>query len=163
MIRKPFLLALITVMAIASGCASKEEKLAYYQANIEAAKHQKPLLLLEAKEGQDIQLKGVKSLVVYAPRSGGITQYRDEAAALAREGLGIAGTVAGIYFGGQVAVALADTVGKHSGKNYSFTNSFNPSAPGSSTGYQPNNSGDLRNQPVQQPKVIPPVVVSEGE
>ncbi|WP_449246448.1 hypothetical protein [Desulfarculus baarsii] len=132
-------LALLLAVGLLAGCASFEEKQAYYNANVEMAKAQRPLLLLRAKPGEQITLAGVEELAVYAPGGGGVAQYRDESIAAAKDAAGLIGTVAGIYFGGEAAVALVDAVGRHAGTQ--ITGSLNGSgqspiiyAPGNSTG-----------------------------
>ncbi|MCA1988701.1 MAG: hypothetical protein LDL07_06080 [Desulfarculus sp.] len=112
---------------LAAGCASGEEKAAYLNAQLEALRLQKPILELRAQPGQQIELKGVEALLVHAPLGGGggglVRQHQNEWAPVAREGLGILGVVGGIYFAGEKAVQLAETVGKSAGTHIS--GSFN--------------------------------------
>ncbi|MCA1905929.1 MAG: hypothetical protein LDL11_04985 [Desulfarculus sp.] len=121
---------LLMATLLTAGCASGEEKAAYLNAQLEALRLQKPLLELRAKPGEQIELKGVEALLVHAPLGGGsggglVRQHQNEWAPVAREGLGILGVVGGIYFAGEKAVQLAETVGKSAGTHISggFNNS----------------------------------------
>jgi|GEM_PF-2765161 len=121
---------LLMAALLTAGCASGEEKAAYLNAQLEALKLQKPILELRAQPGQQIELKGVEALLVHAPLGGGngnglVRQHQNEWAPVAREGLGILGVVGGIYFAGEKAVQLAETVGKSAGTQIS--GSFNNS------------------------------------
>ena len=71
------------------GCASSADRIAYHNAQVEAITIQmmaiskiKPLLTIEAHEGQEIRMSGVKKLEVYYPITGeafkSVEQYRDE-------------------------------------------------------------------------------------
>ncbi|MFH1061104.1 MAG: hypothetical protein V1797_20775 [Pseudomonadota bacterium] len=135
------LLALLAVLAV--GCASSEEKNAYLNAQLEALKLQKPLLYLKAKPGEQITLGGLEELAVYQPLGAGggslIRQHQNEWAPVAREGLGIIGTVGGIYYGGQVAVQLADSIGRTAGTH--ITGSFNNQGPQSPINYYVGQNG----------------------
>lgn len=130
-------LMLALTALLAAGCASTEEKNAYLNAQLEALKLQKPLLYLKAKPGEQITLGGLEELAVYQPLGAGggslIRQHQNEWAPVAREGLGIIGTVGGIYYGGQVAVQLADSIGRSAGAH--ITGSFNNSGPQSPINY----------------------------
>lgn len=113
----------------ASGCASKEEVLAYYDAQVKAQQakanaeaQKRPLLLIEAKDGQDVSFTGLKTLAVYAPtcddgKGTQIAQHKDPAYSVGTTVLGIAAGVAGIYLSGQNMVDLANAVGQHAGGN----------------------------------------------
>ncbi|MCA1988141.1 MAG: hypothetical protein LDL07_03210 [Desulfarculus sp.] len=120
-------LALGLLGAMLSGCATAEEKAAYLNAQLAALDKQKPILYFKARPGESIELKGVEELAVYSPLGGGngglIRQHQNEWAPVAREGLGILGMAAGIYYGGEAAVKLADTVGRNAGTH--ITGSFN--------------------------------------
>jgi hypothetical protein len=124
------ILTVILLLAIAgSGCASKEEVLAYYEAQVLAQQakatveaQKKPLLRIEAKEGQDISFTGLKSLEVYAPTCGDgksyqVAQHKDPAYSVGTTVLSIAAGVAGIWLSGQNMVDLANAVGQHAGRN----------------------------------------------
>jgi len=124
--RRVIMVCLAGAAILAAGCASTEEKQAYIDAQLKALSQQKPLLELRAKPGEAIELKGVEALLVHAPVGGGnglIRQHQNEWAPVLREGLGLAGMVAGIYYGGEAAVRLADTVGRNAGTH--ITGSFN--------------------------------------
>lgn len=119
---------ILATAALAAGCATAEEKQAYLSAQLDALKLQRPLLRLKAKPGEQITLTGVEELSVYQPLGGAggaglIRQHQSEWAPVAREGLGIIGTVGGIYYGGQVAVKLADSIGRSAGTH--ITGAFN--------------------------------------
>ncbi|MFZ5586956.1 MAG: hypothetical protein ACOZHQ_13630 [Thermodesulfobacteriota bacterium] len=123
----PWLILAMLAMP-AAGCASAEEKNAYLNAQLEALKLQKPILLLKARPGEQITLAGVEELSVHQPLGGAggaglIRQHQSEWAPVAREGLGLIATVGGIYYGGQVAVQLADSIGRSAGAHIS--GSFN--------------------------------------
>jgi hypothetical protein len=129
-------LCLVLLGTALSGCATAEEKQAYMNAQLDALKLQKPLLLLRAKSGESIELRGVEELAVHAPvnaQNGLIRQHQSEWAPVLREGLGIIGTVGGIYYGGQAAVQLADSIGRSAGTH--INGSFNPSGPQSPINY----------------------------
>ncbi len=132
------LLIILLVLPVLTGCATMEEKKAYYDANVQMAKLQKPLLLIRAKQGQHIELKGVEELAVYAPGEKGVAQYRDEAIAAARDAAGVIGAIAGIYVGGEAAVRLVDAAGKAAGTHIS--GSFNGGSGQSSVNWAPGNS-----------------------
>ncbi len=106
---------LVVALALAGGCISAQERKDYYQAQLDAMRERKPLLEIEAKDGEELRISGLKTLRVYAPNGEAVQQLRDQAAEAAREGLGIAGAVATVYVGGEAAVGLADVVGKHAG------------------------------------------------
>ena len=91
----------------------------WYQKQLEAKRLDRAILVLEARAGQTIELKGVKRLEVWGNNgsAGSIKVYESQWAKMWREWGGIAGMLGGIYLGGQVAVDLADTVGKHAGHN----------------------------------------------
>ena len=112
------------VMGSLAGCAGKEEQTAYMQAQLQALALQKPLLEIEGFKDQPIVFK---KLTVYAPGQGQIQQYVDPWANVATNALGVLGAVGGIWVGGDAAVRLADTVGKHASAVY--THSYNQTAP----------------------------------
>jgi hypothetical protein len=125
------LVALLCVgLALAGGCASKEEVLAYYEAQVLAQQvkaaveaQKKPLLRIEAKEGQDISFTGLKAIEVYAPTCAAegkgyqVAQHKDPAYSVGTTVLSIAAGVAGIWLSGQNMVDLANAVGQHAGGN----------------------------------------------
>lgn len=126
------------LLPVLPGCATMEEKKAYYDANVQMAKLQKPLFLMRAKAGQNIELKGVEEIAIYAPGEKGVTQYRDESIAAARDAAGVIGAIAGIYVGGEAAVRLVDAAGRAAGTQIS--NSFNGGSGQSSVNWAPGNS-----------------------
>jgi hypothetical protein len=117
------------------GCAGDSDMQAYLKAQLDALDRQKPLVMLEAQPGQTMELKGVKSLVVYAP-NGNASQIRpleSQWAPVWREALRVAGVVGGIYYGGQALTNLAEAMGKNAGAHIS--GSFNTSGNQSPVGY----------------------------
>ena len=106
-----------TILAAAvvflSGCASNSDAIrAHYEA--QAAAHSRPLVELEAQDGQTITLHGVRRFVVNAP-GGEVQQYREQhhpAWSIVSDAIRIG---APIYLGGQAAIGLADVVGRRVG------------------------------------------------
>jgi len=140
------LIGLVLLLALAvSGCASKLNKITtsypggqtviqeisdealYYQVQTQMAAARKPILVMEAKPGERIELKGVKRLVVwgYAGDRGRMRAYEHPWAKAVREWGGIVGMLGGIYVGGYWANQLADTVGRHAGTTTTITDSYN--------------------------------------
>ena len=138
MTKKALAFIVLVCLALAAGCASMEEKKAYYDANVQMAKLQKPLFLMKAKPGQHIELKGVEELAIYAPGQKGVEQYKDEAIQAARDAAGVIGAIAGIYVGGEAAVRLVDAAGKAAGTR--ITDSFNGGSGQSNVTWAPGNS-----------------------
>ncbi len=133
--KSPSLMLLAALALFLAGCAGDSDKQAYLNAQISALEKQKPLWELEAQEGQNIELKGVKKIAVYA-QGGGAGQIRalsSDWAPVVREGLGLLGMVGGIYFGGEQAVKLVEAVGKSAGAQIS--GSFNASGSQSTAGF----------------------------
>jgi hypothetical protein len=123
-------LVALLVVALLAGCASKEEVLAYYnaqvlaqQAKANAEMARKPLLRIEAKEGQDISFTGLKAIEVYAPTytdsnsKALVAQHRDPIYDAGTTVLSIMAGVAGIYLSGQNMIDLASAVGNAAGHN----------------------------------------------
>jgi hypothetical protein len=108
----------LAALAILTGCAtSADHARAYYDAQAAAQANQRPLIRMEAHNGQDIVLAGVKRFEVYAPagNSQSLTQYR-EAHHPAWDILGQTLRIAApIYFAGEAAIGLADSVGRSVG------------------------------------------------
>ncbi len=104
---------LLGIVALA-GCATTTDP-AYLQAQLDAQKlaaaEQKPLVRLTAHAGQ--QISGLASFEVYMPtQAPTIQQSRpNEWAGVVSQGLGVIGTLGGIYYAGKAAVGLADSVG----------------------------------------------------
>ena len=101
----------------------------FYQVQTRMAQARKPILVMEARKGENIELKGVKKLVVwgYADDRGRLRTYEHPWAKAIREWGGIVGMLGSIYLGGQVAVELADTVGKHAGSHTTITDAYKTS------------------------------------
>lgn len=108
-------IALLVLCLGAAGCASKEEVMAYYQANIEKAKAQKPYFQMEAQPGQ--QITGLKSITVYPPNGPGVPQFVDPGWAVAGQAIGGAAAVAGAKVVIDGAEKIAGTVGAVAGHN----------------------------------------------
>lgn len=73
--KKILLIAAVATIAMMAGCATVDHKVAaeqHYtaQKDFHAANPQKPVLSLEAMEGQTLEIKGLKKLEVYAGGSG---------------------------------------------------------------------------------------------
>jgi len=64
--RKTAIIICLVATGVA-GCGSIAEREDYYEAIGDAQKNQKPLFVLEAKDGETVQLSGVKRLEVNAP------------------------------------------------------------------------------------------------
>jgi hypothetical protein len=113
-----------------AGCAGSGDYAKYVDAQAQLAReNQKPLLILEAQDGQPIA--GLKRLEVNAP--GGnpgsvIAAPRNEWAGVIQSGLGVLGTVGGVVAGGMAAKGLATAVGNAATAGYSHVQ-----APGAST------------------------------
>jgi hypothetical protein len=109
---------MLAALAILTGCAtSADSARAYYDAQAAAQANQRPLIRMEAYEGKDIVLAGVKTFEVYAPAASGqsLTQYR-EAHHPVWDILGQTLRIAApIYFAGEAAIGLADSVGRSVG------------------------------------------------
>lgn len=78
--KKIFLIGAVAALAIMAGCASTDHKTAseqHYKAQAEfrAANPQKPILSIEAMDGQTLEIKGLKKLEVYAGAGGAAAQF----------------------------------------------------------------------------------------
>jgi hypothetical protein len=111
------LIILLAALAL-TGCAtSADHARAYYEAQAAAQAAERPLLRMEAREGETIMLAGVKKLEVWSPSSGALplAPYREQHHPvwdLLGQTLRIA---APIYFAGEAAIGLADSVGRSVG------------------------------------------------
>lgn len=156
---------LVTILAISffSGCASlngenKEIARMHYQAQQAlAAKEERPLLMIKAKDGESINMQGVEEFAVYAPSSktNSVTQYKAQYHPgwdLANKAVSVA---LPLYVSGKMAVDLAEAVGKSAGNNY--TNSYNPVD-------NTNNAVDNTHVPTivtqPDPTIVDPVIVN---
>ena len=122
------LIVLMAIMAFLAGslggCATTSDSKAYYEAALASMEFQKPLLLLEAKDGEKIELSGVKTLAVYAPGHG-LPQYVDPWTGVVRDGIVAVTGLGSVYLGLQGAVNLVDATGKIAGRNVNYgTGSF---------------------------------------
>lgn len=126
------MIAVIIVAIILAGCASDKEYQTYIaaqtEANRQAAADQKPLIRIEAQEGQTIT--GLKSVEVYTPTAAPVIQQArpSEWVGVMQTGIGVAGTVLGIRAAGHAAVGLADSVGRAGTTGYQYIQ-----APGATT------------------------------
>ena len=154
------LMALVALVALA-GCASKEEVMAYYQANLEAVKAQKPLVELEAQPGREIT--GLRALRVYAPHPGGgrIFQHEDPGWKTLNQGIGAAAAVGGAWVALDGANKLAGTVGAAAGHNTNVNTNAPTYAPSGQGGVIVDSPGSI-NSP-SSTTTEAPVVVTGGE
>lgn len=155
------LVALLILAALVglAGCSSKEEVLAYYQANLEAIKAQPPIVKLKAQPGQ--QITGLESLEVYAPQPGGgrVAQHEDPGWKVLGQGVGAAAAVGGAYVALDGANKIAGTVGAVAGHNTSAP-TYAPSGQGGVILDSPNAVQNPSNV-TPAPLVVP--VIQAGE
>lgn len=126
---------LLGSIMLLSACATTGDYQAYINAQATAiAQHQpKPLLVLEAHDGQAIT--GLKRVEVNMPGSAPVIQQarENEWARVLDRALGVVGTIGGVYVGGKAAVGLAKAVGEAAkvpaapqpNISYSYTDSYN--------------------------------------
>ncbi len=118
-------LTMVAAVALLAGCAGGGDYTRYLEAQerISAQQQARPLLVMEAHEGQ--QITGLKRLEVNAPPGVGqgaaslAPPPRSEWAAVLSQGLGVVGTVGGVLAGGRAAEGLARAVGSASTAGYS--------------------------------------------
>lgn len=97
------------------GCATSEDYNAYlrsqHELNVAHVANQKPLVEIEAMEGQ--QITGLKGIRIYTPTQAPVVQQKapNEWVGVVSQGLGILGTVAGIAVSNRGMVDLANAVG----------------------------------------------------
>lgn len=118
-------LLVLAVLAL-SGCATNGMKAQVMGANIEIAKERaqaasKPVLNAsipvpgcKAPEGADYKNACVMTIIVHAPQgnaSGQVSMPDDPWARVADRGMGVLGTAAGIYLGGDAAIGLVGAAG----------------------------------------------------
>jgi hypothetical protein len=139
---------LCLVILVTFGCATSKtvdtNYLAYLEAqkaHVVAQKQEIQLMRMVAKEGESIELKGVKEFSVYmpAPQSKAPeqkTSQPSEWAGVANNLIKVAGHVAGVAIMSEGVVDLVNTVGKNSGHN--TIGSYNDQ----SSGDYRNNTGD---------------------
>jgi len=150
------LVALLILAALVglAGCSSKEEVMAYYQAQLEAIKAQPPIVKLKAQPGQ--QITGLESLEVYAPQASGgrVAQHEDPGWKVLGQGVGAAAAVGGAYVALDGANKIAGTVGAVAGHNTSAP-TYAPSGQGGVILDSPN---AVQNPTATEaPVVVPPV------
>ena len=118
-------LSIAVAVVLLAGCAGGGDYTRYLEAQerIAAQQQARPLIVLEAHEGQ--QITGLKRLEVNAPPGVGqgvaslAPPPRSEWAAVLTQGLGVLGTVGGVLAGGRAAEGLARAVGSASTAGYS--------------------------------------------
>lgn len=141
-------LAVILLALAGAGCASDAQIQAYYDANATARMEQRPVLEIVARQGEDISFTGVEVVRVYG-RPDNVPQHRDytaeRAIGLGHSAIGAAGALGTVWVGGQVAVDLADTVGRTSQGTVSYNDSFN------GQGSNINGADDVTSSPVNSP------------
>lgn len=115
----------------------------YYHATVQKALARRPILTMEAKEGETIELRGVKNLVVwgYDDSRGQMPAYTHPWAMAFREWGGLVGNVAntGLLLWGinEVAGTIGGAAGTH------INHSFNPSGAQSPPMYLPQGNGTV--------------------
>ena len=84
----------------------------FYQAQIKKAEARKPILVMKAREGQDIVLKGVAQLTVwgYDENRGGIKQHKNQYLETLKAVAGPVGVVAGIWAQGDANQKLLNAM-----------------------------------------------------
>lgn len=115
-------ISLIISIAALAGCASTGDYQAYLAAQQAANETQqpRPILLLEGYENQPIT--GLKRVEVNLPGHAPVIQQArpNEWAAVVGQGLGVIGTIGGIWAGGEAAKGLAGAVGNAAGRGYQY-------------------------------------------
>ena len=120
-------IAILLLVIALSGCSTTGDYTAYLAAQAEASKMQmngqKPLVRITAQPGMSIS--GLAGIEVYTPlQQPAIQQSRpNEWASVVSQGLGIAGTVAGLKVQGDAAIGLATAVGKAGTHGYQYIQS----------------------------------------
>lgn len=167
----------IVALSALTGCAASSDYKQYLNAQSHAHRlsieTQKPLVRLTAHAGQ--QISGLASLEVYMPATAPVLQQArpNEWAAVIGQGLSIAGTVGGLYFGGRASADLARAVGASSTAGYQWIQA--PAATvttsttvGANSGSNSGNSGRIAagdiSDSTHTPTVVrqpPPVVVQQ--
>lgn len=114
---------LFSFALLIQGCASTDYDnyiKAQTTANEMQLKAQKPLVEIEAVEGQ--QITGLKALRVYAPQQQAVIQQSrpNEWAGVVTQAIGVVGTVGGIVAAGNAAVSLTKQVGVASTTGYQY-------------------------------------------
>ena len=104
------------------GCATSEDYNAYlrsqHELNVAHVASQKPLVEIEAVEGQ--QITGLKALRIYTPSQAPMVQQKapNEWVSVVSQGLGILGMVAGISVSNKGMVDLTNAVGNATSMGY---------------------------------------------
>lgn len=144
-----YILLTLAIFTLA-GCATDKDYSAYLAAqtaaNTQAAHDQKPLVRIEAQEGQTIT--GLKSVEVYTPTATPVIQQAQPSqwAGVVNTGMGITGTVLGIRAAGTAAIGLADSVGRAGASGYQYIQApgaVTTSTYGANSGANSGNSGNL--------------------
>jgi hypothetical protein len=118
----------IPILVALAGCASSGDYQSYLaaQQQANAAYTQKPILLMEGYDGQPIT--GLKRIEVNLPGQAPVIQQAkdNEWARVVSQGLGVFGTIGGIWAGGEAAKGLAGAVGSAANHGYEFVQSPQP-------------------------------------
>lgn len=124
---KKIFAAFIAMVALLSGCSTTGEYKDYLQAQerltTASIAARKPMVSIRAIEGQSIT--GLASIEVYSPDSTTQAQQvatppRNEWAGVVGQGLGVIGTIGGIWAGGTAASNLATAVGGAAGQGFKY-------------------------------------------
>lgn len=114
-----FAIFVLLLMTLCSGCATTSDQKAYYDAALAAQLNQKPLLLLEAKDGEKIELSGVKTLAVYPPMPG-VHQYVDPWAGVVRDGIVAVSGLGAVYLTLDGTAKIIQNTGAIAGRNINY-------------------------------------------
>lgn len=125
-----------------------------HQNQTQTMKQNVELFRLVSKDGETIEMKGVKEIVVNMPAAPipAPKTYEappNETASIIKEVVKGAVSVSGYYFMGHAVEKVVDSIGKNSGHNTTYTNSNNDSSTGNYRGNTTGNidasSGNFRN------------------
>jgi len=162
------IIPILVILVVLGGCASKTDmELAklHYQSQ---QKEQKPIFLMEAHEGQTIQLLGVKTFAVYdQSQQTNVTPYK-KSYHPAWSILGSAVQVAlPIYAQGYSMYKLAEVVGKSAGSNWSNTGDYRDNSPdNNSSNYDISGRAYSNDDYTSTPTIVnqpAPVIVTQPE
>ena len=134
---------LMMLALVLAGCASTEYRdylTAAHEGHKLALQAQKPLVEIEAQEGQTIT--GLKAVRVYTPVAAPQVQQArpSEWAGVMNNALGVVGSLGGVYLGGKAAEGLANAVGGAATAGYQYIQ-----APGAVTNIGDNSGANSGN------------------
>lgn len=156
---------LMMLALVLAGCSTTGEYRDYLTATHEghklALQNQKPLVEIEAAEGQVIT--GLKAVRVYTPVSAPVVQQArpNEWAGVANNALGVIGSLGGVYLGGKAAEGLATAVGSAATAGYGYIQApgaVTTTTIGANSGANSGNSGRLAGGDVTDSTHAPTVV-----